>query len=168
MSALVAAVVTVGVVAATTAGHRAPRREATVAAPAESSPAARARAVLRAWDHRRAAAWALADREALARLYVPASATGRRDVAMLSAYRDRGLRVTGMTRQVVRLRVASATARHLRLVVTDRLVDARIVGAGVRSAVPDSHLVTRQVWLARAKGRWRVAEVTAVAGHPAR
>lgn len=168
MSALVAAVVTVVVVGATTAGHRAPRCEASVAAPAASSPAARARAVLRAWDHRRAAAWALADRVALVRLYLPGSATGRRDVAMLDAYRDRGLRVAGMTRQVVRLRVAAATPSHLHLVVTDRLVDTHIVGAGVRSAVPDSDLATREVWLARAGGRWRVAEVTADAGHPAR
>lgn len=124
--------------------------------------------MLRAWDHRRAAAWALADRVALVRLYLPGSATGRRDVAMLDAYRDRGLRVTGMTRQVVRLRVAAATPGHLHLVVTDRLVDTHIVGAGVRSAVPDSDLATREVWLARAGGRWRVAEVMADAGHPAR
>ena len=114
-----------------------------------------------AWDHCRAAAWALADPAALARLYLPGSATGRRDVAMLMAYRDRGLRVVGMTRQVMRLRVVSTGPRRIGVVVTDRLVDARVVGAGVRSAVPDGRLATRLVRLARVDGRWRVAEVTA-------
>ncbi len=87
---------------------------------------------------------------------------------MLMAYRDRGLRVVGMTRQVMRLRVVSTGPRRISIVVTDRLVDARVVGAGVRSAVPDGRLATRLVRLARVDGRWRVAEVTAIAGHPAR
>jgi hypothetical protein len=168
LSALVTAVVTVGVVGVATASHRAPRHEALAATPAAATPATRARAVLRAWDHSRAAAWALADPDTLARLYLPASAAGRRDVAMLTAYRDRGLRVTGMTRQVVRLRVSVVTPRRLEVVVTDRLVEARVVGARVRSAVPDGHLATRRIRLARIGGRWRVAEVTTVAGHPAR
>jgi hypothetical protein len=167
-AALLAAA-TIGVVTVGVAGHPAVRRDAgQVSASPLVSQAARARAVLRTWDRRRADAWARADPEALRRLYLPASVAGRRDAAMLAAYRDRGLRVTGMTRQVVRLRVSTVTPRHLEVVVTDRLVDARVVGARVRSALPVGHLATRRIRLTRVAGRWQVAEVTAVAGHPAR
>lgn len=168
-AALLAAAVTLGLVTVATAGQHAVRREAgEVSASPPVTQVTRARAVLRTWDRRRAAAWAHADPQALARLYLPTSAAGRRDRRMLSAYRDRGLRVTGMTRQVMRLRVSVVTPRRLEVVVTDRLVDARVVGARVRSAVPDSHLATRRIRLVRVAGPWQVAEVTAVGGHPAR
>jgi hypothetical protein len=123
--------------------------------------------VLRVWDRRRSAAWSRGDLDALGALYLSGSAAGRRDQAMLAAYRRRGLRVTGMTRQVLRVRVASATPRRLALVVTDRLVDARVVGGGVRSDVPDGPPATRRVLLARVGGGWRVDEVVEV-GQPAR
>jgi hypothetical protein len=168
-AALLAAAATLGVVTVAVAGHHVVRRDARKAS--ASPPASQvelARAVLRTWDRRRADAWARADPESLARLYLPTSAAGRRDRAMLAAYHHRGLRVTGMTRQVVRLRVSVVTPRRLEVVVTDRLVDARVVGARVRSAVPDGHLATRRIRLARVAGRWQVAEVTAVGGQPAR
>jgi len=169
LSAAVAAAVTLGVVAAVLTAPHAVRREAgsVVATPAHPATAPRARAVLRVWDGRRSAAWSHGDLDALAGLYLPGSATGRRDLAMLTAYRRRGLRVTGMTRQVLRLRVASAAPRRLALVVTDRLVDARLVGGGVRSDVPDGPPVTRRVLLARVRAGWRVVEVVAVV-QPAR
>jgi hypothetical protein len=169
--ALAAAVVTTGVVTVGLTASHGVRREARsvvepAAAPAARTPASQARAVLRAWDRRRAAAWERGDLAALSRLYVPGSVTGRRDVAMLAAYRRRGLRVTGMTRQVLRLRVTAAVPRRWGLVVTDRLVDARVVGHGVMAAVPDGRPVTRRVSLVRAGRRWQVAEVRA--GQPAR
>jgi hypothetical protein len=173
--AVAAAVVTTGVVTAgLTASHGVRREARSVVEPARTSgaratvapTAAQARAVLRAWDLRRAAAWEHGDLTALSRLYVPGSVTGRRDVAMLAAYRHRGLRVTGMTRQVLRLRVSVTGPGRLGLVVTDRLVDARVVGHGVRAALPDGRPVTRRVALVRTGLRWQVTEVRA--GQPAR
>ena len=59
-------------------------------APADAS------AALHDWDDRRASAWAAADPAALRALYEPGSAAGRVDVAMLRAWRERGLRVEGL------------------------------------------------------------------------
>ena len=165
--AVVAAVVTIGLVTTGLTTLHGVRREArsraepVAAQPTTAPTGAQARAVLRAWDRRRAAAWGRGDLTALSQLYAPGSATGRRDVAMLAAYRRHGLRVTGMTRQVLRLRVTVAAPRQLALVVTDRLVDARVVGHGVRAAVPDGRPATRRVALVRAGHGWRVTEVRA-------
>jgi hypothetical protein len=169
LSAAVAATLTVGVVLAAPAAHHAVRRETASVATRASVPttASRARAVLRAWDDRRSEAWARGDTDALAHLYLPDSATGRRDVAMLTAYRRAGLRVTGMTRQVLRLRVVAAAPGRLALEVTDRLVDARLVGRGVRTAVAVGQPTSRRLRLARVDGRWMMSEVWAT-GQPAR
>jgi hypothetical protein len=158
---VVAAVVTTGVVGSSVAGHHVVRRGDGAASglPPTSGAAIHARAVLRGWDHRRARAWARDDVAGLAALYVPGSATGRHDVAMLTAYRDRGLRVTGMSRQVLRLQVPQARRRRLTLLVTDRLVGARVVGRGVGAALPVGDPATRRVRLSRIGGRWRVVEV---------
>ena len=122
-------------------------------------PAARALAVLRAWDRRRAAAWAADDSSALRALYLPGSSTGRRDVAMLAAYHRRGLEVTTMRRQVLTVRVRDSAPRTLSLVVTDRLVEARVTGGGVRAALPRSRPATRRIVLRHARAGWRVDEV---------
>src|SRR3954465_12835398 len=62
---------------------------------------ARAAAVLGAWDHRRAAAWAAGDPESLAALYAPGAGAGVADVAMLGDWTDRGLTVRGLTTQLL-------------------------------------------------------------------
>ncbi len=122
-------------------------------------PAARALVVLRAWDRRRAAAWARDDPTALRALYLPGSSTGRRDVAMLAAYHRRGLEVTTMRRQVLDVTVRDRAARTLSLVVTDRLVEARVSGRGLRAALPRSRPATRRIVLRHGRAGWRVAEV---------
>ena len=61
--------------------------------------------VLRAWDGRRAEAFAAGDLAALGRLYVPGSRAGTADRALLRGYLDRGLRVEGMRVQVLALDV---------------------------------------------------------------
>lgn len=143
------------------AGHHDVRRETSphrALIPADSQTA-RALVVLRAWDRRRADAWAAGDRRALARLYVPGSRAGRRDDAMLAAYVARGLRVRSMHRQVLSARVLLRRAARLRLEVTDRLVDAVAVGHGVRTALPDDRPSRRVVVLRRRSGEWRVVAV---------
>ncbi len=119
-----------------------------------------AAAVLHAWDRRRARAWAAADPHALAALYVPGSAAGRVDVALLRSYRSRGVRVVGLRMQVLSVRVLSRTPRRWRLRITDRLAGAVAVGAGRRLRLPRGAAATRLITLARAgRERWRVADV---------
>jgi hypothetical protein len=159
LSVLATAVV-VGVallVGSTRAEHpaAAPRTAVVTAA----SPTTRAVAVLLSWDRRRAAAWARDDADALRSLYVGGSSTGRRDIAMLTAYHRRGLRVTTMLRQVLAVRVRTSEPRALSLLVTDRLVEGRVTGHGERLVLPRSRPATHRIVLRRAATGWRVAEV---------
>jgi len=91
--------------------------------------------ILRAWDLRRARAWAAGDVHALDKLYTPRSKTGAVDHAMLRSYVRRGLVVEGMATQVLAADLGVSDATHLTLVVTDSQRDqlcARpwMVGAG--------------------------------------
>jgi hypothetical protein len=122
--------------------------------PARTGPAA----VLAAWDERRSAAWAEGDARALEALYVAGSGAGAADVRLLRDYRSRGLRVEGMTTQVLTLRVAARSpGRRLVLVVVDRVVGARAVGSGGPVTLPVDRPSTRRVVLVRTGGAWRVA-----------
>jgi hypothetical protein len=125
---------------------------------------ARPAAVLHDWDDRRAAAWSAGDVAGLRDLYVPGSAAGHADVAMLRAWRERGLRVEGMRMQLLDLDVRRASAARLDLVVTDRLTGAVAVGPGVRRPLPRDGLTSRRVVLVEREGAWRVADVRAAAG----
>lgn len=160
---LLATLVTVSLVAALTvwsaAGHHGVRRPAAGAGSVARAPSSRALDVLHRWDRRRAAAWARGDPRGLAALYVRGSAAGRRDVAMLAAYRSRGLTVRWMRRQVLAVHVRRSTRRRLSLVVTDRLVDGTVVRAGLRTALPQSRPATHTIDLRREARRWRVVEV---------
>ena len=116
--------------------------------------------MLARWDERRAAAWAEGDAGALRGLYVDGSAAGGADVRVLRDYLRRGLRVEGMTTQVLALRVvARSPGRRLALEVTDRVVGAEAVGSGDRVALPVDRPSTRRVLLVREGGRWLVAAV---------
>jgi hypothetical protein len=64
-----------------------------------------------------------------------------------------------MTRQVLRFRVVSAGRGRLTLRVTDRLVDARVVGRGFGSSVPERRALTRTLRMVRTGTGWRVVEV---------
>jgi hypothetical protein len=116
-------------------------------------------AVLAAWDERRSAAWAGGDAQALRGLYVDGSGAGAADVRLLRDYRRRGLRVEGMTTQVLAVRVAHRSTDRLEVVVTDRVVGARAVGSGAPVALPVGRPSTRRVVLVREGGTWLVAEV---------
>lgn len=113
--------------------------------------------VLTGWDRLRAAAYASGDVAALRALYVPGSATGRRDVQVLRAYADRGLVVRGMRMQVLACDVISTGPRRIRVVVTDRLQGA-VVG-GIR--LPVDRASRRVVTFVRRDDLWVVAEVSA-------
>jgi hypothetical protein len=119
----------------------------------------RASSVLRAWDHRRAAAWAHGDAGALADLYAARSRTGARDVRDLRRWRERGLRVVDLQQQVAQLVVHVEAKRRLVLRVTDRTVDGVAVGRHGRTAIPRSAWTRHRIVLRHAHGRWRVDEV---------
>ena len=129
------------------------------ARPVRSGPAS----VLAAWDERRSAAWAEGDVAALEGLYADGSGAGAADVRLLRDYRRRGLRVEGLTTQVLALRVAARSPVRLELVVTDRVVGAEAVGAGEPVALPVARPSTRRVVLVREDEvddeAWLVAEV---------
>lgn len=115
-------------------------------------------AVLAAWDERRAAAWEAGDVRALSRLYVDGSRTGAADVRLLRHYRSRGLRVAGLTTQVLALDVVERAPSRLVLVVTDRVAGGRAVGGSSPVSLPADRASTRRVVLAREGGRWLVVE----------
>lgn len=117
-------------------------------------------AVLAAWDARRARVWERGDVAGLAALYAEGSRAGRADVRLLRRYRDRGLRVEGLSTQVLALDVLRRSPRRLLLVVTDRVVGGVAVGGAVPVALPRDRASTRQVELTRAPGMpWQVVEV---------
>lgn len=139
---------------------REPRPQLVAARPAnEAVPQDDGLAVLHDWDRRRAQAWADGDPWALRRLYTRASAAGRRDLAMLGRWTDRGLVVRGMAMQVLDARVREHTADRIVVVVTDRLTGAVAVGPGVRRELPADLASTRMVTLRRVTGEWRVSKV---------
>lgn len=135
-----------------------PRASARPAPPAVRT-STRALEVLREWDARRASAWRHGDPDGLAALYTPGSRSGRHDRVLLAAYADRGLRVTGLRMQVLRLTVRSWGPDRIVVQVTDRLAGAVAVRRDARIDLPADRPSTRLVALARVAGEWRVAEV---------
>lgn len=129
--------------------------------PVEQRPAVRAAAVLRAWDVRRARAWAAGDPRALRRLYTSGSAAGRRDLAMLAAWNRRGLRVRGLRVQLVAVEVRVAERDRLRLRVADRLVGGWVGAGADRVRLPADRRSRRTVELRRGSADrvWRVHSV---------
>ena len=126
----------------------------------ERSGPERARAVLREWDARRAAAWASGSLRGLRGLYVDGSPAGRADARMLASYVDRGLVVRGLRTQVLALRVLGSSAGRLRLRVTDRLVGGEAVTRDGREVrLPVDRATVREVEMRRVAGEWRVLSV---------
>ncbi|WP_193605240.1 hypothetical protein [Nocardioides dongkuii] len=162
--ATVLAVATISVAALVGDRSAAPRvaSSATAAAAPDTearTPRTGALAVLAAWDQRRSEAWADGDAAALADLYEPGSTAGRRDLAMLRAWRERGLRVTGLRMQVLDAEVIDTADARLVLRVTDRVAAARAVGRGLDATLPADRPTTRQITLVRHAEGWRVADV---------
>lgn len=152
---LLAVVLTAGTVGTATA--LAPVRQDV--APAHERPAPGPAAILHAWDHRRAEAWAVGDPSALRPLYTSGSAAGRADRSMLGAWAARGFHVEGLRTQLLAVTVEVASADRLVLVVTDRLAGGTAVGHGVRRPLPRDRASTHVVALRRTAGQWRVASV---------
>lgn len=160
-------VVALCVLAATLAGvlwRLEARRPATLATSAQTpagSALQQALAALREWDGARAAAYAEGDVAALRALYVTGSGAGARDAAMLRRYVARGLVVRDLRAQILRARLLDGSASRWRVVVTERLVAGRAVGAGTDLALPRGRARTRVVTLIRGDEGWLVGQVRA-------
>lgn len=171
VGAAVVVLLAVGLVVRAALHH--PPSGTTNAAPATAvAPAARdigvvdavgSLAVLRDWDRARAAAWEEGDPAALGHLYARGSAAGRADVAMLRRWTARGLRVEGMTMQVLAVELRLRSGRRLVLVVTDRLVGAVAVGPdGRRTDLPRDGATRRRLEFRRTGSDWLLASAVEV------
>lgn len=138
-------------------GERGADREQTPAAPVTPT------GVLREWDEARSAAWADGDTHALGRLYVAGADAGERDVEMLRRYVNRGLRVEGLTTQLLEVSEVSRTEEEWVLEVTDRVHAGTVAGPGVRRALPRDRASRRRLTFAKVGDDWRVATVVEVA-----
>lgn len=127
-----------------------PRSVAVAAEPVGS----RALRILHGWDRRRARAWSHGSVPQLRALYGRSVPSGAADCAMLSAYRDRGLRVVGMRRQTLAVRQQHATGGELSVRVTDRLVSALAVGDGTREPLPGGAFETQTLTFRRTSRGW--------------
>lgn len=164
VAALLAVALTGG--AAREAGPgRGTARPTVAAVPRDVTPAAAlaSLAVLRDWDRRRSAAWRDGDVTRLGALYVPGSAAGAHDVAMLERWVRRGLRVRGMAMQVLAVELRVRTDRRIVLEVTDRLAGPVAVGGGRRWSLPRDGVSVRRLEFRRTAGRWLLAAVRAQA-----
>src|SRR3954453_9634939 len=136
---------------------RRPEAEPRAGSPSGSTdlPAA---AALRAWDRRRAEAYAAGSPGQLRALYVRGAVEP--DVHLLEGYRSRGWRVVGMRMQVLAVAVASREPGRLRLRVTDRLGGGGAGRGGGRGGLARDRASTRTVILVRGgDGVWRAAAV---------
>lgn len=122
---------------------------------ARRDPEPAGRAALREWDAERAAAWRTGDLERLGALYLDRARAGRRDLAMLRAWKARGARLETLTTQVLAVDPVQVGARRVVLRVTDRVREVRV---GTQRLGGD-HPTTRRIELVLRGGHWRVARV---------
>ncbi|WP_299057278.1 hypothetical protein [uncultured Nocardioides sp.] len=115
--------------------------------------------MLRDFDAARSQAWAEGDAAALTALYTEGSTTGERDVAMLSRYVDRGLRVEGLRTQVLSAEMRRATPVRRVLVVTDRVAGGEVTDGASSRALPDDAATTHRTTWRLVEGRWLLARV---------
>jgi hypothetical protein len=175
---LLVAVVALGslaVVVARTSGEAGPAARATPpvadARLVADRPEVRAAALVRAWDARREAAWARGDEAALVGLYSAGSSAARADRSQLRAWSARGLRLHGVSTQLLGLRVLDHEPGRWELVVVDRLRGVRVVpvGAVAGSAASAGRVLPRdgpqasRVVLVRRPGAGWVVDVLAPA-----
>lgn len=112
-------------------------------------------------DARRARAFALADPALLAGIYVPGSATGRADVAIVRALAESGRHVRGVRHTLHSVRVRSRTPARVSLRVVDSLAPHTVLDARgeVLGARPGRGQTALQVTLVRGRDGWRIQQM---------
>ena len=117
--------------------------------------------ILRSWESDRSRAWAAGDADALRALYLPGSALGAQDVRLMRRYAARGLRVTGITMQVLAARVLVRRPDQVRIEVVERFAGGIVTHAGAQRRLPVGQASRRLVELRRRGGAWVLASVGA-------
>jgi hypothetical protein len=120
--------------------------------------------VLRTLDSRRDQAFADAEPSVLRKVYAPGSAVLERDAAALERLRDRGLRASGLSLQIVDVGVRDLDAGRVELLVRDRLPAYRLVGrsGAARGSAPgrgEADWFVTVVPAAGTAGEWRIASI---------
>jgi hypothetical protein len=144
------------VVALSERGEPDPTDPVSAVAPVTDGPVA----VLRDWDHRRAAAWAAGDVRRLRSLYVARSAAADADAARLQQWVARDLRVRDLTTQVLHAQVLTDRPDRIVLSVTDRIARGVVAGAAEPLRLPADGASTWRITMRRMAGDWLVASVT--------
>jgi hypothetical protein len=119
-------------------------------------------AILAGLDHRRERAYAAGDPARLRAIYVPGSTVLHRDVAMLRAYRDRGVSLTGVRLRLLDVAVLKRRGPYTRLLVVDRLDRPVAHTAKGSLRLPRDRPTERLIVLRDAAGGWRIAAVRPV------
>lgn len=129
-----------------------------------TDPGVRAMAILAGWDAAREQAYARGSLAEVTALYqTPRLAAA--DRRLLSAYVARGLRITGMRRQVHEVHVRGCTTDRCTVLVRDRLASARVgtPDGSWQEDLPASAFRWREITLVRPNhdedGSWVVATV---------
>jgi hypothetical protein len=135
--------------------------------PVAADPIGRATAST-SWAHRlaaldaaRSAAFARADRAALAAVYAPASPALRRDLGVLDRLVDAGLRADGLRLRAMAVTETARSGDRVRLSVEDVMPAYRLVDSSGR-VLEERAGRERSRWtvtLSRVAGEWRVYDV---------
>jgi hypothetical protein len=113
-------------------------------------------------DRRRESAYATNDRASLGAVYVADSPVLRHDLAMLEAYAERGVRLTGVRLRTFDVQLLGQSGPYVRLRVVDRLDRPTAHGADGSVRLPRDRATPRVVVLRDATAGWRIAAVRRV------
>jgi hypothetical protein len=119
-------------------------------------------AILGRLDRRRELAYALGEPRRLRSVYVADSAVLRHDVAMLRAYRERGVSLTGVRLRVLDADLMGRDGPYVRLRVVDRLQRPTAHTGHGSIRLPRDAPTDRVIVLRDLADGWRIAAVRAV------
>jgi hypothetical protein len=116
-------------------------------------------AILDRLDRRRETAYASEDPSLLGVVYVSGSPVLRHDLAMLRAYAERGVRLTGVRLRALDVRLLGRAGPYVRLRVVDRLERPTAHAADGAVRLPRDQATSRVIVLRDVAGGWRIAAV---------
>lgn len=116
-------------------------------------------AILARLDRRRDRAYAANDPDRLRAVYVAGSTVLRHDLAMLAAYRERGVRLTGVRLRLLDVAMLGRAGPNARLRVVDRLDRPTAHTSKGALRLPQDQATERLIVLREAADGWRIAAV---------
>lgn len=127
--------------------------------PLASSPDLHWAGVLGHLDEARAVAFSGGDVSLLDRVYAHGGAARNADAAAIRSYTRRGGRVTGAGLTLLSCHVDDSSPRRVRLVVVDRLAEARVVWAdGTSRSLPRDLPTRHSITLVLMSAGWRIGD----------